>query len=198
MTTYYLFADTEGTGLDLERDEIIEIALILTRAQTLEPVERYYSLVQPTPDGLLRLVQTPAVIKMHTKNGLLLELIEQDAAARRDIAAVDSEVFDWLELNTEVDFNGGDIVHLAGSGVSEFDRPLIKRLMPNLDSLLHYRSIDIGNLRRVWIEWMGYDATEGTADLPHRALGDVEQFLRDARGFRERFKVINDALAVKD
>lgn len=192
-TTYYLWADVESTGINLEQDEIIEIALILTRADTLAEVGRYHSLVQPTEAGLLRLVQTPAVIRMHTKNGLLLELIEQDAAARRDIAAVDMEISDWLELNTEVNIADGDVVHLAGSGVSEFDRPLIRRLMPDLNDLLHYRSIDVGTPRRMVQAWLGRELTPDNERKPHRAALDVLGHLREGLAVRDMLMVYDGA-----
>lgn len=198
MTTWLLWCDLESTGLDTDLDEIIEAAFILTKADTLEVVGRYYSLVTPTDIGYRRLMSTPKVLEMHTKNGLLNHLANVSEDYRPPISKLDVRVCDWLELSPEFDLRSDDTVHLAGSGIANFDRPLIRRLMPDLDAKLHYAPIDVGVLRRTWKMWTGSDVTGDNDAKNHRAMSDVEGHLREARAFRERFKVVDEVLRAKD
>jgi oligoribonuclease len=199
MTTWYLFCDLEATGKETDVDEIIEAAFILVRADTLEEVDRFHALVPPTPEGLLRLVSNPVVLEMHTKNGLLLELAKLPTEGRPvGTAWLDEALVNWVELDNHVTVDRGDTLHLAGSGIANFDRPLIRRLLPNLDSLLHYAPIDVGVLKRTWKMWCGYEVTQDNANKNHRAMDDAAGHLNEARAFRERFKVVHETLQAKD
>lgn len=199
MTIYYLFTDLEATGLDTDVEEIIEAAFILVHADTLVEIDRFHALVPPTPPGLQRLVSNPKVLEMHTRNGLLLELAKLPTEGRpTGTEWLDEALVNWVELDNHVTVDRGDVLYLAGSGVAAYDQLLIKRLLPNLASLLHYAPIDVGVLKRTWKEWVGYEVTQDNANKNHRAMDDVTGHLNEARAFRERFKVVDEALRAKD
>lgn len=178
--TWLLWCDLESTGLSTERDEIIEAAFILTDT-ALNELASYESLVLPTLKALGRLNASEFVLKMHTDNGLLAELDEGRAPYLRYV-----EAGVWRLVSQHV--TAGDTIHLAGSGVAAFDRPMIRKHMPALDKLLHYAPIDVGVLRRCWRMWTGQDISVDDERKTHRAMADVEGHLNEARLFRAAFK----------
>lgn len=194
MNTWLLWIDCESTGLNTDVDEIIEIACILTHADSLDEVGRFHALLRPSPEGLMRLVSNPVVLRMHTRNGLLLELAELPSSEDAD-DVLDAEIEVWLRRYVD---DREDTVHLAGSGVAAFDRPLIQRLLPAIDSYLHYAPIDVGVLKRTWKMWVGHEITGDNEAKNHRAMDDVAGHLNEARAFRERFKVVHETLQAKD
>jgi oligoribonuclease len=193
--TWLLWIDIESTGPDVETDEIVEIACILTTSKTLVEAGRFHALVKPTPGGFLRLVSDPVVLKMHIDNGLLIELTALSERGETGLEWLDNAILDWLERLPVTINLADDVIHLAGSGVAAFDRPLIRRLLPELDAALHYAPIDVGVLRRTWKMWAGQDITGDNAAKNHRAMSDVEGHLREALEFQHRWKVVRDVLA---
>jgi oligoribonuclease (3'-5' exoribonuclease) len=193
-TTWTLWTDLESTGASTDLDEIIEVAMILTKADDLVEVDRFHTLVRPTIDGLVRLVSNPFVLGMHTRNGLLQEVIALPELGEPGLGWLDSAILSWLESIPEMNL-ADDTIHLAGSGVAAFDRPLINRLLPELADTLHYAPIDVGVMKRCWTMWTGSDITGDNAAKNHRAMDDVAGHLREAREFQHRFRVVRDVLA---
>lgn len=192
--TWLLWIDIESTGIATDVDEIIEIACILTKAEDLDEIARFHTLVKPTPDGFVRLVSDPVVLKMHIDNGLLVELTELPDRGEPGLKWLGEAILDWLERLPEMNL-ADDIIHLAGSGIANFDRPMIRRWLPELDEALHYAPIDVGVLRRTWKMWAGEEVTGDNDAKIHRALTDVLGHLREAREFQYRWRVVRDVLA---
>lgn len=131
--------DLETTGLDPQRDEILEIAVALTDFQ-LSELDRWETVVSMTPQGMARIVADPFVGSMHADSGLFKE--SRDGGLPLPVAVRMLEEF--LE-NSE--FEKGELI-IAGSGVASFDRPFIRHHMPAVDEWLAYYPFDIGVFRR--------------------------------------------------
>ncbi|MGN7187562.1 exonuclease domain-containing protein [Microbacterium enclense] len=172
--THILWFDLETTDLDVEQTHVLEAGAVLTDAD-LNEIARFHTLVRP-PEGLEDLLaETPAVLDMHTRTGLLAELL---ATPREDLPTT-SDV-DLLLSDFVGKYAPGRDVCLGGSGVERFDRRIIEAQMPQLHARLPYWCADTSSTRR------GYRLASGGDIVParpvaHRAIGDIEDSLRVAR-----------------
>jgi oligoribonuclease (3'-5' exoribonuclease) len=186
-TTYLLWCDLETTGLDLKADVILEAAFILTDSN-LDAKMQSHHLFPPSQAGWDLLLANEFVRKMHAANGLVAELVSSgsrlDWQAENAIRDHDVELEGAISRHLE----DGDTLHLAGSGIAAFDRPLIDRDFPLVSHLLHYAPIDVGVLKRTWQMWAGQPISTDDANKTHRAMADVEGHLREARLFRDEFR----------
>ena len=159
---YILFLDTESTGSDVNKDEMIEIGLVLLDADTLEEVDTFNAVITPSQKAFNRMMNNKVVHDMHAANGLIDDLDNGFLAYDADLS-IDA----WL--------NGHDIdtTHLpyGGSGVLHFDRKFIDKYLPRLSKRITYWAYDVGVVRRtaakVGYPWLSQDAKN------HRALVDA-------------------------
>ena len=74
---YILFLDLETTGVDVPKDEIIEVGLSLVSTEEGYPeVGSFSRVIIPSDEAFLRMVNKPVVLEMHQKNGLFNEIIQ--------------------------------------------------------------------------------------------------------------------------
>jgi oligoribonuclease (3'-5' exoribonuclease) len=173
---HLLWTDLECTGSDEAKDEIIEIGCVLTTYDLVE-LGTWTAVVQPRPEALGRMMLNDVVRQMHTKNGLLEEVINQEGWA---VHTATQELLDWLRGH---EIKKGDLV-IAGSGVGHYDSRFIKKFMPQLmPGYCKYWVIDIGNIRRAWDMWVGTDVSSANDGKTHRALDDAKCHLEEARAF---------------
>ena len=180
--THLAWIDLETTGLDHYRDPIIEIALIITDLNLDVPVPGYQpfvTAVNPGP-GLLdaRLEATPWAKETHSQNGLLEQISNGDC-----METSEAERFMLAHLVTY----GADQKRtaLAGSGVANFDKPVLERQMPAVFQFFPYFSLDMGSVRR-FIKHV-VNKPELIPDQPqtHRAFDDVRYSLHCALMWRD-------------
>ena len=116
------------------------------------------------------------VREMHTNSGLLAEL-EQGIS----MADAEAQVLDYVrEWVTEP----GKAV-LGGNTVGT-DRGFLARDMPELESYLHYRIIDVSSIKELARRWYAraYFAAPRKAG-GHRALADIRESIAELRYYRE-------------
>lgn len=184
---------THGIVLDLETTdsnpyaphaEILEIgAVLVAYTPDLPEIARASLLVRPP--GLISdhdqmwARMLPVIQRMHTDNGLWAEATTSEDAW--SITDADRALAEWI-----VETIGPDPIPLIGSGVGHLDRPFVAAYMPHLMARLTYWPIDIGNVRRM-LELAGRaDHVDLVGDVdakPHRALGDAEMHLLEARRY---------------
>jgi oligoribonuclease len=165
------FLDLEMTGLDPQRDAILQAALIVTDRE-LTPLEEYCCDIWQ-PDEALALM-TPFVRDMHEKNGL----IERVRNSRTDLRDAQRQ------LLTRVAALCDHPAILCGSSIW-VDRMFVDRHMPALAGYLHYRMIDVTSVRLFVERTLGQEAlfvksTEGE----HDALVDIRNSIAELRHYR--------------
>ena len=168
-----VWIDCEMTGLDLARDALIEVAVLVTDSE-LEVLGEGVDVVIACPPGPLETM--PDVVReMHTASGLLDELadgISMDEAQELVMAYVREHVPDAGKAP------------LAGNTVGT-DRGFLARDMPELEQYLHYRIIDVSSIKelaRRWYPRAYFNAPKKQGG--HRALADIRESIQELRYYR--------------
>lgn len=170
-----MWIDCEMTGLDVDSDELVEIAAIVTEADLTE-VDSGISLVIRPGDLSILDGMVDVVRDMHTNSGLLDEIphgIPLADAEAQVLAYVRQHVPDARKAP------------LAGSSVY-VDRGFLARYMPDLDAHLHYRLIDVSSVKEIARRWYprAYFASP-EKNGNHRALGDIRESIAELRYYRD-------------
>jgi oligoribonuclease len=163
--------DLEMTGLDAERDVIIQAALIVTD-RDLQPLDEYCCDVFASDEALARM--SPFVRDMHEKNGL----IERVRASRVDLRETQRQLLSRVAALCE------HPAVLCGSSIW-VDRLFLDRAMPGLTGYLHYRMIDVTSVRLLVERWYGPEATyKKPLQGEHDALVDIRNSIAELRHYR--------------
>lgn len=169
-----VWIDLEMTGLDPKRDEICEIACIVTEADLTELDAGVSFVVRPGDESLAGM--DDFVVGMHTSSGLIEEI-------PNGITLTDAErlVLDYVKQHVP----DARKAPLAGSSVY-VDRGFLVAYMPELDAHLHYRLVDVSSIKELTRRWYPrvYFATPEKRGN-HRALGDIRESIAELRYYRD-------------
>jgi len=169
-----VWIDCEMTGLDIERDALIEIACLVTDAELNLLDEGVDLIIKPPAEALAGM---PEVVReMHTESGLLAELpsgIPVAEAGERVLGYVSGHVAEPRK------------VPLCGNSIAT-DRWFIARDMPELDAYLHYRMVDVSSIKELARRWFprAYFASPAKHG-GHRALADIKESVQELRYYRD-------------
>lgn len=161
------------TGLDLSVDELVEIAVVITDYD-LTAVDAGLDLViAPSPTA--RAHMNEFVTTMHTQSGLIDELDE-------GISVIEAQqrVLDYVKQHV----SNPSSAPMAGNSIGT-DRSFIAKYMPEVDSYLHYRNIDVSSIKelmRHWFPRVYFNAPEKQGG--HRALADILESIRELSYYR--------------
>jgi len=169
-----VWADCEMTGLDLRRDALIEIAVLVTDSE-LRVLDEGVDIVIIAPDELLDGMQ-PVVREMHAHSGLT----EAVRASTTTVAEAEQQVLDYLRKHIPE----ARTVPLCGNSIAT-DRAFLARDMPELDAFLHYRMVDVSSIKELCRRWYPrVYFSQPQKGLAHRALADVKESIRELRYYR--------------
>jgi oligoribonuclease len=174
MTDRLVWIDCEMTGLNLERDALIEIACLVTDG-SLDVLDEGVDLViKPPPEALDQMEDV--VREMHTASGLLNEL-----ASGVTLAEAQDQVLGYVRKHISEPRR----VPLAGNSIAT-DRVFIARDMPELDAFLHYRMVDVSSIKELARRWYprAYFASPPKHG-GHRALADITESIQELRYYRD-------------
>lgn len=176
--TNLIWIDCEFTGLNIETDKIIEIAVLITNSN-LEVIEELEPLTIHQPQEILSLMST-SVKDMHTKNGLL------DRVRNSKLTIQDAE-------DTIITFVKKHCVEnsspMCGNSIYE-DRIFIKKQMPKLDTFLHYHLLDVTALKELYRLWKP-EKPKFEKKETHEAKDDIHESLKELLFYRENLIKLN-------
>lgn len=174
QNTPIVWIDCEMTGLDIERDALVEVAVVVTDSE-LNPYDTGLDIViKPTPEALENM--DDFVRKMHTTTGLI---DEWDSG----LSMKEAEETVLAYIKRFVPSAGK--APLGGNSVGT-DKMFLLRDMPRLVEHLHYRIIDVSSLKEMakrWYPRVYFAAPEKTGN--HRAIGDIYDSIDELRYYRE-------------
>jgi oligoribonuclease len=169
-----VWIDCEMTGLDIERDALIEIACLVTDADLTLLDEGVDVIIKPPAEALAGM---PEVVReMHTTSGLLAEL-----PSGVTIAEAQDIVLGYVRGHVTEPKKAP----LCGNSIAT-DRWFIARDMPELDAYLHYRMVDVSSIKELARRWFprAYFASPAKHG-GHRALADVKESVQELRYYRD-------------
>jgi oligoribonuclease len=168
-----VWIDCEMTGLDLEVDELVEIAVVITDYD-LDPVDAGLSIVIK-PDASALESMGEFVRAMHTESGLIEEIPNGVS-----VAEAEYEVLEYVLKHVPEEQRAP----LAGNTIGT-DRAFLSKYMPRLDAHLHYRNVDVSSIKELAKRWYPRAYFNSPAkNGGHRALADILESIRELRYYR--------------
>lgn len=162
------------TGLDEVRDELIEVAAIVTDFE-LNPLDEGIDIViRPSAEALENMNEF--VTKMHTNSGLITEL---DAGTT--VAEAQTQVLEYVKKHVP---EAGK-APLGGNSVGT-DKVFLNKQMPELVAHLHYRIIDVSSIKELSKQWFPrayFQSPQKHGN--HRALGDILDSIVELKYYRK-------------
>ncbi|AXF77410.1 oligoribonuclease [Erwinia tracheiphila] len=170
-----IWIDLEMTGLDPERDRIIEIATLVTDAELNILAEGPVFAVHQ-PDTQLALMDDWNV-KTHTNSGLVARV----KASQHDEQAAEQQTIDFLKQ--WVPANSSPI---CGNSIGQ-DRRFLFKYMPQLEAWFHYRYLDVSTLKELARRWKPEILAGFKKQGSHQAMDDIRESVAELAYYREHF-----------
>ena len=173
---YLIWIDLEMTGLDLPRDVILEVALIITNNQ-LEIIAEGPSLAIHYPDEVLDEMNDWCK-KQHGISGLTQAVKDSKTTLHDAQQQLVSFLKPYISQGQGV---------ICGNSVWQ-DKAFIQAYMPELDALLHYKIIDVSSIKEVILRWYPKNPrVEFKKQDRHRALPDIRESIEELAYYRKHF-----------
>ncbi|KKT01689.1 MAG: Oligoribonuclease [candidate division TM6 bacterium GW2011_GWF2_43_17] len=172
-----LWLDMEMTGLDPLQDAVLEIAVVASDIQLETIVEGPHLIIHQSDEILDSMGQW--CYEQHTASGLL-DLVKESSIdcgrAEQMILSFVGRVCSSRPL-------------LAGNTIYQ-DRAFLKQYMPKIESLLHYRQIDVSSVKELVKGWYPQNKQASfVKQKRHRALDDIFESMNELRYYRSHFFV---------
>ena len=167
-----IWIDLEMTGLDPDRDSILEIATVVT--------DRELNVLATGPEFAIRhpLERLGAMDEwnrnQHGKSGLWQRVVESDV----DMATAEAKTVDFLSQ-----WVGAGNSPMCGNSICQ-DRRFLHRLMPRLERYFHYRNLDVSTIKELARRWAPEVSRGFNKDSSHTALSDVRDSIAELRYYR--------------
>lgn len=174
-----VWLDLETTGLDPEKNTVLEIGIVVTNEE-LETGLEWSKIIIPNQSYLDDM--NDLVREMHTKNGLLEDL-KSGVKPALWVQEAEDEAIKTLEVLFGFEGNQ-EKVPLCGSTIS-FDRSFLVKWMPRLDKYFHYRSIDVSSIKELVKYWYP-ELPERPKNEIHRAIPDCHESIELLKYYRDR------------
>ena len=169
-----VWIDCEMTGLDLEIDELVEVAVVITDYE-LKLLDPGFSIVIKADQSALDNMGD-FVTAMHTESGLIDEIPNGVT-----LAEAEYEVREYI-LKFVPD---AQTAPLAGNTIGT-DRAFLAKYMPRVDGHLHYRSVDVSSIKELARHWFPRVYFQAPAkNGGHRALADILESIRELDYYRK-------------
>ena len=170
-----VWIDLEMTGLDPDRDHIIEIATIVT--------DKHLNVLAEGP--MLAIHQPDTVLDAmdewnrthHGDSGLT----ERVRTSTLDAAAAEAQTLAFL-----ADYVPAGASPMAGNSICQ-DRRFMVREMPKLEAFFHYRNLDVSALKELARRWAPEVYNGVTKQGRHLALDDIRDSIAELAHYREHF-----------
>ena len=169
-----VWIDLEMTGLDPDRDLIIEIATVVT--------DKHLVVLAEGP--VFAIHQSAAVLEgmdewnrtQHAASGL----VERVTASTVDEAEAEQETLAFLRQYVEPGLSP-----MCGNSICQ-DRRFLARYMPDLTTFFHYRNLDVSSLKILAQLWTPDLDARFAKQSTHLALADIHDSIRELRYYREK------------
>ncbi|XP_073416816.1 oligoribonuclease, mitochondrial isoform X2 [Dendrobates tinctorius] len=182
MEQRMVWVDLEMTGLDIKKDQIIEMACLITDSD-LNVLAEGPNLIIKQPDELLDTMSNWCK-NHHGKSGLTQAVRD----SKISLAQAEYEFLSFVRKHTPP-----GICPLAGNSV-HVDKAFLNKYMPQFMRHLHYRIIDVSTVKELCRRWYPADYERAPMKAAsHRALDDIRESIKELHFYRQHvFKKVTD------
>ena len=170
-----VWLDMEMTGLDPEKERIIEVAVVVTEAD-LSLVAEGPVLVVHQSNELLEAMDNWNK-GTHGKSGL----IDKVKASTLTEAEAEEQLLQFLKQHVPEGTSP-----LCGNTISQ-DRRFMFKYMPKLEAFFHYRNLDVSTLKELARRWKPEVVSSFVKYAKHEALADIYESIDELKHYREHF-----------
>lgn len=170
-----VWMDLEMTGLEPERDVIIEIATLVTD-NDLNVIAEGPVLAVHQPDVLLNAMDEWNT-KTHGESGLVKRVQESRTNAR----AAELQTLEFLRQHMAAGSSP-----LCGNSIHQ-DRRFLVKYMPELEAFFHYRNIDVSTVKELAKRWQPEVVDSFKKKGSHQALDDILESIAELKHYRQHW-----------
>ena len=173
--THLIWLDMEMTGLDPERERIIELAMIVTDNDLVSVAESPVWVVHQSAAQLEAMDDWNKAT--HGRSGLL----DRVKSSTLDEAMVEAQALAFMQ-----DYVPKAASPMCGNSIGQ-DRRFMVRYMPQLEAWFHYRNLDVSTLKELCRRWKPELAKGLVKKGEHTALADIRESIAELQYYREHF-----------
>ena len=173
--TNLIWIDLEMTGLIPEKDNIIEIATVVTDADLNVLAEGPSIAIHQSNKYLDSMDEWNT--RQHTKSGLVQRVKESEISLNE----AEKQTLDFLMKYVDPGASP-----MCGNSICQ-DRRFLYIYMPNLEKFFHYRHIDVSTLKELAVRWKPDIVTSSFKQSKHLALSDIYDSINELKHYREHF-----------
>lgn len=172
---HLIWLDMEMTGLEPDRDRIIEIAVVVTDS-ALQTVASAPVIVVHQPDEVLDAMDDWNK-NTHGKSGLIDRVRASTVSEAEAEAQMLAFMQEWVSERTSP---------MCGNSIGQ-DRRFLARYMPRFEAWFHYRNLDVSTLKELARRWNPEVYKGVKKSGAHTALADIEESIAELRHYRDNF-----------
>ena len=170
-----IWIDLEMTGLDVDRERIIEMAIIVTDPELNTLAESPVITVHQSDELLDAMDEWNS--KQHGGSGL----VDRVKASNTTEAEAEQTMIDFLAL-----YVPAGVSPMCGNSVHQ-DRKFLHRYMPKLEAYFHYRNLDVSTLKELARRWRPDVLDALKKQGSHLALDDIRDSIDELKHYRDNF-----------
>ncbi len=176
-TQKLFWIDLEMTGLDIEKEVIIEVAALISDMD-FNVLDTYETVVKQPQQYLEKMDDWNK--KHHTESGLVAKIPfgHEPEMVEEDLIQLALKHFKCSDRDTKP--------ILAGNSISQ-DRLFIDKYFKKFSKLLHYRMLDVTSWKVIMIPKFGIEYKKKNS---HRALDDIHESLAELKHYCTSIKKI--------
>jgi len=168
-----IWIDLEMTGLDTDRDTILEIATIITNSEMEVLAEGPVCAIRQDDETLKAMDDWNR--SHHTDSGLWQRVKNSQYDMQEAELTTIRFIEQWVEKG---------VSPMCGNSICQ-DRRFLHRLMPELLGWFHYRNLDVSTLKELASHWMPASTAPYHKANRHEALSDIRESIEELRYYRK-------------
>ncbi|HCR97612.1 MULTISPECIES: oligoribonuclease [Halomonas] len=170
-----VWIDLEMTGLDPDKERIIEVATLVTDAD-LNVVAEGPVIAVKQPDSLLAQMDDWNQ-KTHGESGLVARV----KASQNDTASAEQQTLEFLRQYVVAGSSP-----MCGNSIHQ-DRRFLEREMPALWRFFHYRNLDVSSVKELAKRWNPGALAGFSKRNVHLAMDDIKESIAELAHYRNTF-----------
>jgi len=170
-----VWIDCEMTGLDPEKERLLEIAVIVTGPHLTPRIEGPVCVIHQSDELLNKMDAWNQ--GTHGRSGLIDKVKSSTTTEQDAEEAILAFIKKYVSKNASP---------LCGNTISQ-DRRFLVKSMPKLEAYLHYRNLDVSTLKELSKRWKPDVFNSFKKQQKHTALADVHESIEELAHYREHF-----------